>query len=89
MSNLISGCPCLFAFNSVATPITSISFTDDELMSEKNVKSLHGFYSAAPKTMIRISPQDIGVKRIGHFGFFKERFEHNLWLPQLLPLLDD
>jgi len=76
------------AFNSVVIPITSISFTDDELMSEKNTDSLHRFYSAAPKTMIRISPQEIGVKRIGHFGFFKEEFENNLWQLKLLPLLE-
>ena len=75
------------AFHSVATTIISISFTDDELMSEKNVKSLHGFYIAAPKTMIRLSPKEIGVNRIGHFGFFKEKYENVLWQAYLLPEL--
>jgi predicted alpha/beta hydrolase len=72
------------AFASVTLPITSLSFTDDELMSEKNINSLHGFYTSSQKTMIRIAPADIGEKRIGHFGFFNERFRQSLWRPYLL-----
>jgi predicted alpha/beta hydrolase len=41
----------------------------------------------APKVMRRISPKDIGVKHIGHFGFFNERFERTLWKNYLLPEL--
>ncbi|HHJ35719.1 MAG TPA: alpha/beta fold hydrolase [Gammaproteobacteria bacterium] len=76
-------------FSSVTTPITSLSFTDDELMSEKNIDSLHGFYTDADKTMIRISAEDIGEKRIGHFGFFNKRFKKTLWVSHLLPELGE
>ncbi|WP_371226688.1 alpha/beta fold hydrolase [Pseudomonas sp. QE6] len=73
------------AYSSIRTPITSISFTDDEMMSGRNTESLHGFYRGAPKTVKRIAPQDIGVKRIGHFGFFRSQFADSLWADYLLP----
>ncbi|WP_432719610.1 alpha/beta hydrolase [Jeongeupia wiesaeckerbachi] len=75
------------SFAAVITPMTSLSFTDDELMSARNTASLHGFYEQAPRTMKRISPQDIGTTRIGHFGFFNARFEGALWRAHLLPEL--
>lgn len=76
-------------YSSVMTPITSFSFTDDELMSERNIDSLHGFYTNSPKTKSRISPEAIGVKHIGHFGFFKAKFEKSLWEKYLLPELGE
>ena len=75
-------------FSSMQVPITSFSFTDDELMSEKNITSLHGFYSSAVKNMIRISPEMIGAKKIGHFGFFKKSFEETLWKKYILTELE-
>jgi predicted alpha/beta hydrolase len=74
-------------FAAVSTPITSLSFVDDEFMSAKNTASLHGFYVSAPCAMKRIAPQDIGARRIGHFGFFNERFKETLWQGYLLPEL--
>ncbi|HEY4057793.1 MAG TPA: alpha/beta fold hydrolase [Kofleriaceae bacterium] len=66
-------------FASVKTPIVSFSFTDDEMMSERNTASLHGFYTGAPRTMRRIAPTEIGVARIGHFGFFRSPMKASLW----------
>lgn len=58
-------------FAAVTTPITSLSFTDDEMMSAANTTALHGCYVGAPREMVRIAPGDVGVRRIGHFGFFR------------------
>ena len=74
-------------YDSVKMPIASLSFTDDEYMSAKNIESIHGFYRGAPRTMTRIDPNDIGTQRIGHFGFFKPIFEGELWARYLLPEL--
>ena len=74
-------------YASVRTPIVSLSFSDDEMMSLRNTESIHGFYSSAPRTMKRIAPQDVGAKRIGHFGFFRSAFEGSLWRQHLLPEL--
>jgi predicted alpha/beta hydrolase len=73
-------------FEAVSNPILSLSFTDDEFMSARNVESLHGFYAQAPREMRRIAPQDIGARAIGHFGFFRARFQQSLW-PQVVPFL--
>ncbi len=74
-------------YAAVRTPIVSLSFADDEMMSLRNTESIHGFYSGAPRTMKRIAPQDIGARRIGHFGFFRSAFEGSLWREHLLPEL--
>jgi predicted alpha/beta hydrolase len=74
-------------YAAVRTPIVSLSFVDDEMMSLANTESIHGFYSSAPRKMQRIAPSDVGEPRIGHFGFFRPRFEEKLWRPFLLPEL--
>ena len=71
-------------YRSIITPISSLSFTDDELMSKKNIDSLNSFYASSKMKTSRITPEDIGVKHIGHFGFFKARFEESLWGNYLL-----
>jgi len=70
----------------ITQPITSISFTDDELMSARSIATLHDFYGAAPRQMLRYSPADLGLRRIGHFGFFRPEGAEALW-PLLLPEL--
>ncbi len=84
----VEGEPMRHAFAAVQTPLTSLSFTDDEMMSARNTESLHGFYTCAPKTMRRIAPSEVGADRIGHFGFFRESFAPTLWAEHLLPELN-
>jgi len=60
-------------------PILSLSFTDDEYMSARNIESLHSFYSGAPRTMRRVDPEALGAEHIGHFGFFRRRQGATLW----------
>ncbi|HWK74064.1 MAG TPA: alpha/beta fold hydrolase [Povalibacter sp.] len=67
------------AYASITTPMMSVSFTDDEMMSERSIRSLHELYASAPVEYRRIAPRDIGVERIGHFGFFRPQFERTLW----------
>jgi predicted alpha/beta hydrolase len=67
------------SYSAVQTPMVAVSFTDDEMMSERSVRSLHRLYSRAPIEFRRIAPHDIGVRRIGHFGFFRPQFEQTLW----------
>lgn len=66
-------------FEAMRAPILSLSFTDDELMSRASIESLLRFYANAPREMRRISPGDIGERRIGHFGFFRKRLAEKLW----------
>lgn len=65
-------------FAAVTTPLTSLSFTDDELMSHDNIAGLLALYREAPIEAVRLDPAELGVPRLGHFGFF--RAEHRaLW----------
>ena len=66
-------------YAALTTPILSLSFTDDEYMSARNIESIHGFYASAPREMRRLHPRDVGEKRIGHFGFFRRRLADKLW----------
>jgi predicted alpha/beta hydrolase len=74
------------AYASVRMPMLSLSFTDDEMMSARGIRSLHGLYTNAPVEYRRISPPDVGARLIGHFGFFRPQFERTLWplVPQWL-----
>lgn len=73
-------------FASLSTPITSLSFSDDEMMSKKNISALHACFTNAPKKMLHFTPAQLERKRIGHFGFF--RSEHrDLWQRLVLPEL--
>ena len=74
-------------YAAVRVPITTVAFTDDEMMSRRNTESLHGFFSNAPVTLRFIDPADIGEKHIGHLGWFRDRYRDSLWRDQLLPLL--
>ncbi|MBL4835242.1 MAG: alpha/beta hydrolase [Pseudomonas sp.] len=74
-------------FSEVRVPITSVAFTDDEMMSRHNVDSLHSFYHNAPVTMMRLTPADLGEQAIGHLGWFRERYRESVWRGVLLPLL--
>ncbi len=75
-------------YAAVETPIVSLSFTDDEFMSLRNTESIHAQYVNARCTLKRLAPNEVGARRIGHFGFFRPAFEHSLWQAHLLPELD-
>lgn len=66
-------------YASVSTPITGISFTDDEMMSEANTAALHAAFARAPRKLLRLAPPDAGLRRIGHFGFFRPEMQEPLW----------
>lgn len=66
-------------YAAVRFPIYALSVDDDELMTLKGTHSLMGFYAHAPRRIERIAPAQAGVAWLGHFGFFKDRFRHNLW----------
>lgn len=61
-------------------PIRFYSFSDDLLFGpERSVKAITEFYPNAQVEWKHISPEDLGEKRVGHFGFFKEKMKGRLW----------
>jgi predicted alpha/beta hydrolase len=63
----------------IAFPIRSYSFSDDTLAPQPAVDALLGFYSSARIERRALTPRDLGVKAVGHWGFFRERFRDPLW----------
>jgi predicted alpha/beta hydrolase len=72
-------------YAAVRTPILSLSFADDELMSARAVERLEALYVGAPLTRRRVIPVEAGVGRVGHFGFFRAKTGERLWREVLLP----
>ncbi len=60
-------------------PVLALSITDDELMTWRGTQHLINLYTGTHRRFERIAPADAGVNRIGHFGFFRQQFSHNLW----------
>lgn len=75
------------SYASVKTHISSISFSDDEIVSQKDVSLLLSMYTNASKSTKCLHPHDVSQKRIGHFGFFSSRCQNALWEAHLLPEL--
>jgi predicted alpha/beta hydrolase len=52
---------------------------DDGFAPERGVRALVSFYESARVETRLVAPREIGETAIGHFGFFRPRFEENLW----------
>lgn len=61
-------------------PLLFYSFDDDEIAPRRAVAALIDKLSGAQLDHHSISPKAFGGKTIGHFGFFRPRFERSLWL---------
>jgi predicted alpha/beta hydrolase len=73
-------------FASVTTPMTVLSFTDDELMSQASIADLHDRFVNADQVHQRYSPAQLEVLKMGHHGFFRARHQ-DLWDELVLPYL--
>ena len=73
-------------FASVTTPMTALSFTDDELMSAAGIADLHDRVVNADQIRQRYSPAQLEVPRMGHHGFFRAKHQ-DLWDELVLPYL--
>ena len=48
-------------------------------LASQGTRVLVDCYANAPRRIERIAPADVHVKRIGHFGFFRDQFQSSLW----------
>ncbi len=67
------------SYAEVRFPVHAWSMVDDEMMTLAGTEALLALYANAPRAIERIAPQDVGARRIGHFGFFREGFADTLW----------
>ena len=66
-------------FCRVTAKTLAISLSDDPFGTVAAIERLLSYFSASPRTHLRIAPEDINEAAIGHFAFFHSRFQENLW----------
>ncbi len=66
-------------FARISVPLLSYAIADDRLAPLPAVEALLGYYAAARRELRVVRPADVGTRSIGHFGFFRGRFEQSLW----------
>ncbi len=65
-------------YRKFSAPILAYSFEDDKWGYKKAVDQMMDAYSGTEVERIHIKPSDLGVEKIGHFGFFR-RGMSSLW----------
>jgi predicted alpha/beta hydrolase len=64
-------------------PGRSYSFADDLLAPPKACDRLCASYPGVRWDRRHIEPADLGAAKVGHFGFFRDRFRDSLWVDSL------
>ncbi|WP_047299334.1 alpha/beta fold hydrolase [Pseudomonas fluorescens] len=66
-------------FANVRAQTLAISISDDPYGTIAAIERLLSYFSHAPKTHLRIAPQEIGEQQVGHFAFFRSAYQATLW----------
>ena len=67
------------SFQEVTSQILSYSFTDDNWAPLKACQAMVNHYTNAEIIYRDINPNDYGLKKIGHFGIFREKNKEKFW----------
>lgn len=62
-----------------AAPLRAYAITDDAFAPPAAVKALLEFFPNSTGEVRTVHPAQVGARRIGHFGFFRETFRATLW----------
>jgi predicted alpha/beta hydrolase len=74
--NSLGGLP---NFEKYTHPMRALCFSDDPWATRPAVELLCNRYSSTTSEIITVAPADVGVGRIGHFGFFRPEHRDTLW----------
>lgn len=67
-------------FARVTTPITYLNASDDEVFSDWSAQRFLDLFPAGTVTRrLVLQPHALGVARIGHFGYFRDKLRATLW----------
>ena len=66
-------------FREMTCPILIYEIADDDYAPPKAVRALAKYLPAAKLKVRPLSAQELGVKKIGHFGPFREAFRETIW----------
>lgn len=56
-----------------------VSFSDDPFATEAGTRRLLSWYPRIDAQRVLITPADAGVRKIGHFGFFRRSARERIW----------
>jgi predicted alpha/beta hydrolase len=71
--------PSADAFGAFRGPLQAISFADDTFAPQAAVDRLASFYTKAALERRHLTPAEIGLPAVGHFGFFRDGCR-SLWV---------
>ena len=66
-------------YRKLQVPLLAFSFSDDWLSSPAAVQELLNRFASAITTWYHIRPTELGVRKIGHSGFFEPQMKTTLW----------
>jgi len=66
-------------FCGVKAHILAISISDDPYGTVAAIHRLLDYFKGSRCTHLRIAPEDIGEKDVGHFAFFRSHYQTRLW----------
>lgn len=74
-----SGLPALENFARFKGELRALTFSDDPWATRPAVELLCAGFSSITPEVLSVTPNDVGVKKIGHFGFFRPEHRDTLW----------
>ncbi|TBR42833.1 hypothetical protein CBF23_006560 [Marinomonas agarivorans] len=67
-------------YQSLSFPICSITASDDEVATDENRQTFwQHVHSTKVITFRHLTPEALGVKKIGHLGFFRRQYQDTIW----------
>jgi predicted alpha/beta hydrolase len=71
--------PALQNFANFKGKLRALSFSDDPWATRPAVELLCAGFTAITPEVLTVKPADVGVNKIGHFGFFRPEHRDTLW----------
>jgi len=73
------GVPLRKHFHDYEGPARLLAISDDDYAPEQAVHALAQMYAQAAAEVRLLRPQDLGLRHLGHFGYFRKQAPHALW----------
>jgi len=78
----------LARFAAVRAPILAVAASDDDIGTAPAIRRGLSYYRNATQALVLLSPPDLGLSEIGHFGLFHARRQGRFWAESILWLRD-
>jgi len=66
-------------FGAVRADILALGLSDDEFGTVAAIRRLLAYFANCRRVHLHVRPEALGHARIGHFAFFHQRHQHDLW----------